>query len=86
MIQVSDGQEYKICYLTWISRELKGEKEYAFLLVPADKTKALHDRIESMQEYSPTDYGIVIERGIGKPTDAVLQRMKKEFSFSIIQE
>jgi hypothetical protein len=41
MIRILDGQEYKICYLTWISKELKDEKEYAFLLVPAEKTNEL---------------------------------------------
>lgn len=82
-MQISDGMQYKVCYLTWVSKKFKGQKEYAFLLVPSDKVKLLEKKIESMQEYAPTDFGIVIESGVGKPTEAVLNRMRKEFLFSI---
>lgn len=76
---ITEGTDYKMCLIKWTSRENHSQKEYAFVLVPLERLDDLETAIKSLQDYNLQEYGVVVESGIGEPTEATLARIKAEF-------
>lgn len=54
---------------------------YAYVAVRADKLEEFMEAQKTGMFY-PEDFGVIIESGEGEPTDAVREKMEKEYGFN----
>jgi hypothetical protein len=73
--------EKTVCVLLVRGESPAGEKMFAYMAVRADKLESFIEAQKSGTFY-PEDYGVVIESGIGEPSDEVKQKMTKEYGFN----
>ncbi len=73
--------EKTVCILLMRGENAEGNKIFAYVAVRADK---LEEFMEAQQKgiFYPEDYGIIIESGEGEPSDAVREKMTKEYGFN----
>ena len=73
--------EKTVCVLLVRGENLDGERIFAYMAVRADKLEGFIEAQKNGTFY-PEDYGIVIESGIGDPSDEVKEKMTKEYGFN----
>lgn len=73
--------EKTVCVLLVRGENPEGKKIYAYVAIRADK---LEPFIEAQKKgtFYPEDFGIVIESGEGEPSEAIKQKMTKEYGFN----
>ena len=72
--------EKTVCVLLVRGEGTEGESLYAYVGVRADKLDAF---IAAQKEgvFYPEDHGVVIESGVGEPSDDVKKRMETDYGF-----
>jgi len=73
--------EKTVCVLLVRGESPEGEKMFAYMAVRADKLESFIEAQKTGTFY-PEDYGIVIESGIGEPTEEIRQKMTTEYGFN----
>ncbi|MCI5049586.1 MAG: hypothetical protein MRY32_04565 [Rickettsiales bacterium] len=73
--------EKTVCVLLVRGESPDGEKIYAYVAVRADKLEEFMEAQKTGTFY-PEDYGVIVESGVGEPTDEVKQRMHDEYGFN----
>lgn len=73
--------EKTVCVLLVRGENTEGEKMYAYMAVRADKLESFIEAQKSGTFY-PEDYGVVIESGMGEPSEEVKQKMTTEYGFN----
>lgn len=73
--------EKTVCILLIRGENAEGEKLYAYIAVRADR---LQDFMEAQKSgtFFPEDYGMILESGVGEPSDEVKAKMTKEYGFN----
>ena len=73
--------EKTVCVLLVRGESPEGDRIFAYMGVRADKLESFIEAQKSGTFY-PEDYGIVIESGIGEPSEEIKQKMTKEYGFN----
>ncbi len=73
--------EKTVCVLLVRGENPEGERIFAYMGVRADKLESFIEAQKNGTFY-PEDYGIVIESGVGEPSEEVKQKMTKEYGFN----
>lgn len=73
--------EKTVCILLVRGESPDNEPIYAYVAVRADKLEAFMEAQKTGMFY-PEDYGVIVESGIGEPTDEVREKMEKEYGFN----
>lgn len=73
--------ERTVCVLLVRGESPEGEPVYAYVAVRADK---LDEFVEAQKQepFYPDEYGIIVESGIGEPSDEVRERMERDYGFN----
>lgn len=73
--------EKTVCILLVRGENPDTNKIYAYVAIRADKLEAFMEA-QKQGTFYPEDYGIIIESGEGEPSEAVKQKMTKEYGFN----
>lgn len=73
--------EKTVCILLVRGENPDGEGIYAYVAVRADRLEEFMQAQKNGLFY-PEDYGVIVESGIGEPTDEIRQKMEKEYGFN----
>ena len=73
--------EKTVCVLLVRGESPDGDKIFAYMAVRADKLESFIAAQKSGTFY-PEDYGIIIESGIGEPSEEVKEKMTREYGFN----
>lgn len=73
--------EKTVCILLVRGESPDGEPIYAYVAVRADKLEAFMDAQKSGMFY-PEDYGVIVESGVGEPSDEIKKKMEEEYGFN----
>lgn len=73
--------EKTMCILLLRGEDADQQKIYAYVAIRADK---LEDFMAAQKSgsFSPEEFGVIIESGMGEPSDEVKQKMTKEYGFN----
>ncbi len=73
--------EKTMCILLLRGEDTTGGKIYAYVAIRADK---LEDFMEAQKKgvFYPEEYGVIIESGVGEPSDEVKAKMTSEYGFN----
>lgn len=85
MVELSRSEkliaEKTVCILLVRGESPEGESIYAYVAVRADKLEAFMEAQKSGMFY-PEEYGVIVESGVGEPTDEIREKMEKEYGFN----
>ncbi|MEZ5691492.1 MAG: hypothetical protein R3D71_07500 [Rickettsiales bacterium] len=73
--------EKTVCVLMVRGENTDGQPVFAYVAVRADRLEEFIKAQESGIFY-PEEYGIIIEAGIGEPSEEVKEKMTKEYGFN----
>lgn len=73
--------EKTVCILLVRGENAEGEAIFAYVAVRADKMEAFMEAQKSDTFY-PEDYGMIIESGVGEPSEEVKAKMRDEYGFN----
>jgi hypothetical protein len=73
--------EKTVCVLLVRGEDPDGKPIYAYVAVRADKLEEFMAAQKSGVFY-PEEYGIIVESGVGEPTEEVKARMETEYGFN----
>lgn len=73
--------EKTVCILLVRGESPDGQEIYAYVAVRADKMEEFM-RAQSEGDFSPEDFGVIIESGTGDPSDEVRTRMEQDYGFN----
>ena len=73
--------EKTVCVLLLRGEEKAGQNVYAYVAVRADKIEAFM-HAQRKPDFSPNDFGMILESGKGDPSLEVRQRMEKNYGFN----
>ncbi len=73
--------EKTMCILLVRGKSADDQPLYAYVAVRADKLKDFI-AAQSSGNFRPEDHGVVIETGVGEPSDEVKAKMTKEYGFN----
>jgi hypothetical protein len=73
--------EKTVCILLVRGESPDGEGIYAYVAVRADKLEAFMEAQKSGMFY-PEDYGVIVESGVGEPTDEIREKMERDYGFN----
>ncbi len=73
--------EKTVCILLVRGEDPDGESMYAYVAVRADKLEPFMEAQKNGTFY-PEDYGVVVESGIGEPSEEVRTRMETDYGFN----
>lgn len=73
--------ERTVCVLLVRGESPEGEPVYAYVAVRADR---LNEFVEAQakEPFYPDEFGVIIESGIGDPSDEVRARMERDYGFN----
>lgn len=73
--------EKTVCVLLVRGENLEGERIFAYMAVRADRLESFIAAQKSGTFY-PDDYGVIIESGVGEPSEEIREKMTKEYGFN----
>jgi hypothetical protein len=73
--------EKTVCILLVRGENEENEPIFAYVAVRADKLEAFMEAQKSPTFY-PEDYGMILESGVGEPSDEVKAKMRDEYGFN----
>ncbi len=73
--------EKTVCVLLVRGENPDGERIFAYMAVRADRLESFIEAQKSGAFY-PEDFGIVIESGLGEPSEEIKEKMTKEYGFN----
>ena len=73
--------EKTVCILLVRGESPDGEPIYAYVAVRADKLESFMEAQKTGMFY-PEDYGVIVESGVGEPSDEIKKKMEEEYGFN----
>lgn len=73
--------EKTVCVLLVRGENTEGEKIFAYMAVRADKLASFIEA-QKIGTFYPDDYGVIIESGVGEPSEEIKEKMTKEYGFN----
>lgn len=59
-----------------------GSKEFCYIAATGDNLLKLQQTLKRGHNFDPTDFGIVLEYGVGEPSNEVKEKMTREFGYN----
>lgn len=73
--------ERTVCVLLVRGESPEGEPVYAYVAVRADKLDAFV-QAQAQEPFYPDEHGVIVESGVGEPSQEVRERMERDYGFN----